>query len=403
MKAMQKKRFGGDDGMICCNKDMDGEGNACPACGAASRESGNAGAGVGHIAALPQRPEHAEKSGRRLRPLNALLLKLFAAAAMLADHVGMALGYRESLAPEASAALRALGRAAFPLFCFLLVTGFERTSDRKKYLDRLLLAALAAQIPFALVGTWTNYAASAAAGAPVLELALPVWEALLLAVIAALFFFAGRCRTSRTFWLVLAALVLPCLRLTLGGIVLHDGRELNVLYTLVLGFGTLLAAQRLARREADTGWPARAAGLLGLALALALLGRHADFGLEGVALIFGLYLCRERRWEQAAFIGLWGWWRYSVMMIGSELVPLAIAIALFLCRKKNWAKIVIVVAAAAAAYLFSGHGGEAASAGVALAGVLVLLYNGERGPGARWFYLFYPAHMLILGVWNLLF
>lgn len=388
--------------MIRCNKDMDGKENACPAYGAASCESGNADAGGGHIAALPQRPEHAEKSGRRLRPLSAFLLKLFAAAAMLADHVGMALGNRESIAPETVTALRAVGRAAFPLFCFLLVAGFERTSDRKKYLNRLLLAALAAQIPFALVGTWANYAASAAAGAPVLELALPVWEALLLAVAAALFFFAGRCRVSRTLWLVLAALFLPCLRLTLGGIVLHDGRQLNVLYTLALGFGTLLAAQRLARREPGAGWPARAAGLSGLALSLVLLGRYADFGLEGVALIFGLYLCRERRWTQAAFIGLWGWWHYSVMMIGSELVPLAIAIALFLCRKKNWAKIVVVVLAAAAAYLLSGHGGEAASMGVALAGVLVLLYNGERGPGTRWFYLFYPAHMLILGVWNLL-
>ena len=70
--------------------------------------------------------------------------------------------------------------------------------------------------------------------------------------------------------------------------------------------------------------------------------------------------------------------------------------------EKELAKIVLVVLAAAAAYLLSGHGGEAASMGVALAGVLVLLYNGERGPGARWFYLFYPAHMLILGVWNLL-
>ena len=69
--------------MIRCNKDMDGKENACPACGAASRESGKAGAGSGHSAALPQRPEHAEKSGRRLRPLSAFLLKIFAAAAML--------------------------------------------------------------------------------------------------------------------------------------------------------------------------------------------------------------------------------------------------------------------------------------------------------------------------------
>lgn len=32
------------------------------------------------------------------------------------------------------------------------------------------------------------------------------------------------------------------------------------------------------------------------------------------------------------------------------------------------------------------------------AGVPILLYNGQKGRGGRWFYLFYPGHLAVLGV-----
>lgn len=91
-------------------------------------------------------------------------LKLIAIVSMLIDHIGASVLenglLRSSLAPSGSVLhnrlsvlddiLRAIGRPAFPIFCFLLVEGFLHTRDSRKYAIRLFLFALISEIPFDL-------------------------------------------------------------------------------------------------------------------------------------------------------------------------------------------------------------------------------------------------------------
>lgn len=84
----------------------------------------------------------------RERGLSASALKWIAAAAMLADHVGILLAWRVPY--QLWMGLRIFGRIAFPLFCFLLVEGFFHTGDVKKYLLRLGIFAVVSEVPFDL-------------------------------------------------------------------------------------------------------------------------------------------------------------------------------------------------------------------------------------------------------------
>ena len=106
---------------------------------------------------------------RRAWGLDGTALKYIAMVSMLIDHIGAVVmeylvfyrGGLDSLqpilhSPEGAAIyrgirlLRMLGRAAFPIYCFLLVEGFLHTRSRKKYGIRLLFFAFLSEIPFNL-------------------------------------------------------------------------------------------------------------------------------------------------------------------------------------------------------------------------------------------------------------
>lgn len=236
--------------------------------------------------------------------LSGYALKYLATAFMLCDHVAYFVIRRGLYAPWMSPeggisfsdvpaylltanrvywVLDILGRAAFPLFCFLLAEGAAHTRSRKAYLLTLLAFAAATEPVY----DWTHYG---------------------------------------TVW---------------------NGALQNVLFTLTISCGQLwvmeIVRAPLAPADGQTAVPAGATAAAAGALALLVRGEYVFLGTLSAALF---YLLREK-----------GAWR----LLG--LAPLL-----------------------------------AASPWVALAAPLLLMYNGQRGRRGRkyFFYVFYPAHFLVL-------
>lgn len=85
--------------------------------------------------------------------LNGAQLKYIAFVSMLLDHVNKALIYPYldgGILLLVSNLFDILGRIAFPIFAYLLVEGFFKTKNRKKYLLTLLGFGVISEIPFDL-------------------------------------------------------------------------------------------------------------------------------------------------------------------------------------------------------------------------------------------------------------
>lgn len=285
--------------------------------------------------------------------MSVFALKLLAVLSMLTDHSAWFLFLRGYIGGEAYMLMRGFGRLAFPIFCFLIVNGFEHSRDRVAYLSRLCLFAALSQIPYGALFSQENFFICDESRALYLVDGSPLPALALIAVCAVWYFCVRRDITALS---PLPALVLGLLRLRLGGVSLLTD-HLDVFYTLSLGLAFMCLARRVVKREAK--WYSSLLCALALALAVWLLGKYVDYSYKGLALLALLYLVRRSRAAQVAVICLWS----------------------------------------AATYL--------PSVGYALCGaapaLLLLLYRGEQGPRFKWgFYIIYPAHLAVLAALNLM-
>ena len=80
--------------------------------------------------------------------LSGSTLKIIAVLSMIVDHWCYLFAEHSTEVYEIGRMW--IGRVAFPIFCFLLAEGFQKTGNRKKYGQRLLLFAFLSEIPFDL-------------------------------------------------------------------------------------------------------------------------------------------------------------------------------------------------------------------------------------------------------------
>ncbi len=89
------------------------------------------------------------QTAKKTFDLSSLGLHLIAMGLMLLDHLW-------ATVVPGNLWLTVVGRAAFPIFAFLISEGYRHTRSVKKYKRRMLMFALAAEIPFNLMlgGSW---------------------------------------------------------------------------------------------------------------------------------------------------------------------------------------------------------------------------------------------------------
>ena len=77
------------------------------------------------------------------KEINSNGLKILAMFLMLIDHIGAVIFTENQI-------LRSIGRLSFPIFAFLIVEGFFHTKDLSKYIKRLFIFGIIAEIPYDL-------------------------------------------------------------------------------------------------------------------------------------------------------------------------------------------------------------------------------------------------------------
>ena len=242
------------------------------------------------------------------------VLKIVAVITMFIDHVGAAILewsissgeylFDERVVRGLDMVFRCIGRAAFPLFIFMMAEGLYYTRSRKNYMLRLLVFCFIAEVPFDLA--------------------------------------FGYYRTNRS-----------ALKLNL----FVPGYQ-NVMFTLALGLAAIWLMNTFY--EKVSGVVAEIildAAVVAAACYVAEVLLKTDYGAGGVLAIVGAHLCRR-----------------------FKLSPLATGV------------IIIAILAITSGEI------ELMAAPIDLP--LLGLYHGNRGRRLnRWFfYIFYPAHLLLLAI-----
>jgi len=321
---------------------------------------------------------------RRKKGISGSTVKIIAVVTMLIDHLAAAVltrmvierGYFTMVAYSSMSQIRAwmaengllyygmmlmrlIGRLGFPIFCFLLVEGFQKTRNIKKYAFRLGLFALISEVPFDLA-------------------------------------FAGRA------W--------------------YSGYQ-NVYFTLLIGILALWAFDAIAKHDLAKGLQVllTVGGILLMPFYATLAVRSfvtgvmvSFFAASGglfewnIFVLAGIYLVLA-----GVMLAVWGIYRH---VKGSEkawrmcgcLAALAVAMTVADLLKTDYSGMGVLTIAVMYALRKNKVGCMAGGCAVLtvmsfseatsfLALIPAALYNGERGMKMKYFfYAFYPVHLLIL-------
>lgn len=297
--------------------------------------------------------------------MSVFIIKLIAVIAMLFDHVAEVFGLTGwDVLPVNASTIRCIGRISFPVFAFFIVNGWKYTRNREKYFLRLALCAIVSHIPFSLAFYLSNRNVIHEGEKMFTFRFMPLPLIIGAVCIVTYWYFVQKRKANRSLITVSIFFLLPAVSLKVGYMWLMAD-SLNVLYTLAIGCVVLYVIERIGKR--DLRWWEYLWLILVFLLAAGAYAYPADYGIYfiGLILIVALYFAQKYRIIQTILIIAWGIALYGVLLY-------------------NWSNAYATIIPA----------------------MLILLYNPETGgesKGMKYlFYSFYPLHLLIIGMINVL-
>ena len=287
--------------------------------------------------------------------MTASALKLIAFFSMVADHlvqiVSSSTFHHSHLFHGKWQFLEGMGRMAFPIFAFFIVEGWKRTSDKRRYFNRMLIWGLFSQIPYTLALSFSNI--TSLFSKPGLH-----------------FFFCGR-------------FPLFCILILLTSVILLKNKYPYPSFLLLIGF-ILLSPVSIAFQDFElfsSEW--------NVFITFA-------FGMAGLYLVDTWKACTDKkgRLKTASYFFIWLLFqlciRYDYNFMGSLLVVLLYCFP----SKKIQTLIISLWGICIYSYMPS-----AFKVFTFLSALLLLTYNGRRGKMPKYFfYIGYPLHLLVLGI-----
>ncbi len=231
-------------------------------------------------------------------------LHILAMALMLMDHMW-------ATVMTGSDWMTCVGRIAFPIFAFMIAEGYARTRDVKKYMKRMLIWALIAEIPFNLMTS----------GLPVNPVHQNVLWTFLIALCGIRIIEKAKDKPPVRFWLTAALTVL--LSWLIGMLTMVDYMGFGVLTVYVFHF---------FRRRDIIGflgqlvllWIINIEMLGGLVYPFTLFGREFYFSQQGLALLalIPIWLYKGRQGYQAKWFKIFCYAFYPAHMLVLYLLAL---------------------------------------------------------------------------------
>lgn len=305
--------------------------------------------------------------------MTAFIIKIIASICMLLDHFG-------TIFPVfgVSEIFRLIGRISFPIYAYMIAQGCKYTKNIDKYILRLGIFAIISEIPYDL--TFYNYLGNQFTVNYFDD--TNVFYTLLLG--ASCITIYEKLKTKQHSW---AALLLLLLASVLEFIIsIFEGINSHFFISIILCvyLATMLGVSKVMPERKNTSKNVMFNNILAFIPLLPILNLakllRTDYGMYGVVYILLFYFIKPtskiaRSIVMTAIVTYHYAYPYIYSKTGGFLLSPPPARETFYDSNLN-------------KFFFA-----------LIAVILIFLYNNKQGPKVKWiFYIFYPAHIAILGV-----